>query len=92
MLGSQIEDQLLGLEALVLDDRKLDAGAFADLAKLGVGGGQWLSAFCDLLAESEHALGERLGTRRAAWHVNVDRDDRVDALEGRIAVPELPTR
>jgi hypothetical protein len=40
MLRSQIQDQLLGLEAFVLDDRKLDAGAFADLAKLGVGGAQ----------------------------------------------------
>ncbi len=40
VLRSQIQDQLLGLEAFVLDDRKLDAGAFADLAKLGVGGAQ----------------------------------------------------
>ena len=40
MLGSQIQDQLLGLEAFVLDDREVDAGAFADLAKLGVGGAQ----------------------------------------------------
>jgi hypothetical protein len=40
VLGPQIEDQLLGLEAFVLDDRKVDAGAFADLAKLGVGGAQ----------------------------------------------------
>jgi hypothetical protein len=40
MLWSQIEDQLLGLEAFVLDDRKVDAGAFADLAKLGVEGAQ----------------------------------------------------
>ena len=40
MLRSQIQDQLLGLETFVLDDRKLDAGAFADLAKLGVGGAQ----------------------------------------------------
>jgi hypothetical protein len=40
MLRSQIEDQLLGLESFILDDRKLDAGAFADLAKLGVGGAQ----------------------------------------------------
>ena len=40
MLGSQIEDELLGLEAFVLDDREVDAGSFADLAKLGVGGAQ----------------------------------------------------
>jgi hypothetical protein len=40
VLWSQIQDQLLGLEAFVLDDRKLDAGTFADLAKLGVGGAQ----------------------------------------------------
>jgi hypothetical protein len=50
MLGSQIEDQLLGLEAFVLDDRKVDAGVFADLAKLGVGGAQGLSTFGDLFA------------------------------------------
>ena len=40
MLGSQIQDQLLGLEAFVLDDREIVAGSFADLAKLGVGGAQ----------------------------------------------------
>jgi hypothetical protein len=40
MLRSQVEDQLLGLEALVLDDGKIDAGTFADLPKLGVGGAQ----------------------------------------------------
>src|ERR1700687_470694 len=45
MLGSQIQDQLLGLEALVLDDRKLDAGTFADLANLGVGGAQCYPPF-----------------------------------------------
>jgi hypothetical protein len=45
MLRSQIEDQLLGLEAFVLDDREIDAGAFADLAKLGVGGAQCYPPF-----------------------------------------------
>jgi len=49
MLRSQIQDQLLGLEAFVLDDRKLDAGAFADLAKLGVGGAQRYPPFAILL-------------------------------------------
>jgi hypothetical protein len=81
MLRSQIQDQLLGLEAFVLDDRKLDAGAFADLAKLGVGGGQFLSAFGDLFAQPQDALEQGLGTRRTARHVHVDGDDGVYALQ-----------
>src|SRR6266487_986359 len=43
----------------------------------------------DLLAQPEHALGQRLGAWRAAGNVHVHRDDRVDALQGRVAVPEL---
>src|SRR5438067_11884434 len=43
----------------------------------------------DLLAQPEHALGQRLGAWRAAGNVHVDRDDRVDALQRRVAVPEL---
>jgi hypothetical protein len=49
MLWPQIQDQLLGLETFVLDDRKLDAGAFADLAKLGVGGAQRYPPFAIML-------------------------------------------
>src|SRR6266542_6953290 len=47
------------------------------------------TAFEDLFAEPEHALGERFGTGRAPRHIHVDRDDRVHALERRVAVPEL---
>src|ERR1700682_5754625 len=43
----------------------------------------------DLFAKTEHAFGQRLGARRASWHVHVDGHDRVYALEGRVAVPEL---
>jgi len=81
MLRSQIQDQLLGLEALVLDDRKLDASAFADLAKLGVGRCQFLTAFGDLLAQPQHALEQRLGTRWTPGHIDVDGDDGVNALQ-----------
>jgi hypothetical protein len=40
MLRAEVEDELLGLETLILDDRKRSAGTLADLAQLGVGGGQ----------------------------------------------------
>src|SRR5258706_1630962 len=43
----------------------------------------------DLFAKSQDSFGERLGTRRAPWHVHIDRDHGVDALQRRIAVPEL---
>jgi hypothetical protein len=40
VLRAHVQDQLLGLEALVLNDRKVDAGTLADLPQLGVGGAQ----------------------------------------------------
>jgi hypothetical protein len=40
VLRAHVEDELLGLESLVLDDRELDARALADLTDLAVGGGQ----------------------------------------------------
>src|SRR5881275_1399763 len=38
----------------------------------------------DLVLNAEEALGERLGARRAARHVDVHRHDLVDALAHRI--------
>src|SRR5438105_12636943 len=43
----------------------------------------------DLLAEPQHALGQRLGPRWAARDVHIHRYDRVDPLQRRVAVPEL---
>src|SRR5829696_8404306 len=41
----------------------------------------------DLLLQQQDALEQRLGTRRAAGHVDVDGDQLVDALGDRVAVP-----
>ena len=41
----------------------------------------------DLLLQLEDALEQRLGAWRAPGHVDVDRDDRVDALGDRVGVP-----
>ena len=41
----------------------------------------------DPLLQQHDALDERLGPRRAAGHVDVDRDDLVDALGDRVRVP-----
>src|SRR3954470_24950637 len=45
----------------------------------------------DLLLEPDDALDERFRARRAAGHVDVDRDDLVDALQDRVVV-EHPAR
>src|SRR4051794_27833881 len=44
----------------------------------------------DLVLHAEQPFGERLGTRRAARNVDVDRDDLVDALAHRIGELEEP--
>src|SRR5687767_7145798 len=41
----------------------------------------------DLVLEQDDALEQRLGSGRAAGHVDVDRDDLVDALGDRVRVP-----
>src|SRR5438552_3801518 len=51
-----------------------------------------LTTLGDLLAEPEKAFEERFGARRAARHIHIDRHDRVDTLERRVAVPELAAR
>src|SRR5215469_9491342 len=38
----------------------------------------------DFLLEQQHAIQERFGRRRAAWHVNVDRHDTVAAADHRV--------
>jgi len=37
MLRTHVEDELLGLEPFVLDDRQLDLSAFSDLTDLRLG-------------------------------------------------------
>src|SRR4051794_7353554 len=44
----------------------------------------------DALLQQHDALDERLGPRRTARHVDVDRDDLIDALGDRVAVPVGP--
>src|SRR5439155_3085713 len=44
----------------------------------------------DLVLHAQQTFGERLGARRAAGHVDVDRDDLVDALAHRIGQLEQP--
>src|SRR4051812_21049174 len=41
----------------------------------------------DPFLQQDNALEQRLGARRAAGHVDVDRDDLVDALGDGVAVP-----
>src|SRR5688500_15304647 len=48
-----------------------------------------LATLGDLFAEPEDPRGERFWTRRAARHVDIHGNDRVDALQGRVRVPEL---
>src|SRR5260221_5402054 len=50
------------------------------------------TALEDLFAQAEDTFGQRFGAGRTAWDVDVDRNDRVDTLERRVAVPELATR
>src|SRR5258708_11381909 len=70
----------------------IDRGS-AGAGEAGPGRTEVLSSFSsaleDLFAEPEHALGEGLGPRRASRHVDVHRDDGIDALQRRVAVPEL---
>ena len=79
-----------GLDRLDEPGHRLVAGrrhCLGDPADL-VGG---RNAGLDLLVQADDALHQRLGSRRAAGHVDVDRDDLVDALEHRVVV-EHPAR
>src|SRR6187402_3777407 len=59
-----------------------ERASFGDSADLVRG----RDAGSDLLVEADDALDQRLGPRRAARHVDVDREDLVDALEDRVVV------
>src|SRR6267143_3204571 len=51
-----------------------------------------LSALRDLFAQTQDTFEQSLGSWRTARHIHVDGDDRVHALQGRVAIPELATR
>jgi len=48
--------------------------------------------FFNFLAQFEDALNQGLGSGRAARDIDIDRDDRIDALHSIITIVEFPTR
>src|SRR5438045_9559790 len=92
MLRAHVEDELLDLALFDLDRRERVVGRVFEWPPLDIGSGYLSATLHDLFAKPEESFDQGLGARRASGNVDVDGDDRVDALERRVAVPELAAR